>query len=72
MRMFTKSLEGEVGRWFKELEGDSIEDMVNFQEVFLNKWEKRKTHYKYLSKLYSLERKDDESVTRFNRIFHRF
>jgi hypothetical protein len=69
MRMFTQSSEGEARRWFRDLETNSINSWIYYHNIFLHKWVERKSHHQYLSKFYTIKRRNDETVTRFNRIF---
>jgi hypothetical protein len=69
MRMFTQSLEGEVIRWFRNLAVDSISSWTDFHDLFLHKWAERKSHHQYLTKFYTIRRRNDEIVTNFNRRF---
>jgi len=69
MRMFTQYLEGEVIKWFRDLAPNSISPWIYFIDIFLNKWDERKTHHQYLCDFYAIKRRKDKTDTKFNRRF---
>jgi len=69
MRMFTQYFEGEVRRWFRYLESNAISSWNGFLDLFLHKWDEMKNHHQYLFEFYSIKRRKDETITKFNRRF---
>ena len=49
MRLFAKSLTGEVKKWFKTLQAATITDIVVFHRDFLDRWEIKKNPIHILS-----------------------
>lgn len=72
MRTFCKSLYGDSRSWFKHLEAYSIGSWTDFRNTFLRYWGENKSYDQYIFEFYSLKRKKDEVVIKFNKRFHRF
>ena len=74
LRLFAKSLRGEVRKWFKGLTLHSINDLQAFHQLFLNKWEVKKNDLQIIYDYKNLERNPGESVqaywTRFNSVYN--
>jgi hypothetical protein len=51
------------------LEVDSINSWTDFYDLFLHSWAERKSHHQYLFEFYAIRRRNDETVTKFNRRF---
>ena len=49
MRVFAQSLSSEAKRWFKDLPTRSILPFESFQNIFLDKWEDKKSPLQVLS-----------------------
>ena len=74
LKLFAQSLGGEVRKWFKGLTPHSINDLQDFHQTFLNKWEVKKNPLQVLSDFKNLHRNTGESVqaycTRFNSVYN--
>jgi len=74
MRLFAQTLTGDVKKWFKAFPTNHIEDLVNFQALFINRWEKKKNPLQILSEYENIRRGLNEIVqgycTRFNNIYN--
>jgi len=62
MRLFAQSLIGDVKKWFKALPGDSIVDIVAFQQYFINRWEIKENPLQILTEYENIRRNQGESV----------
>jgi hypothetical protein len=71
MRLFSKSLTGEVALWFRLLEPGSIGSWTDFYYVFSKHWGENKCLDQYLDDFCTLKREKEESLTVFNRRFYR-
>jgi hypothetical protein len=71
MRLFSKSLTGEAALWFRFLEPGSIGSWTDFYYVFSKHWGENKCLDQYLNDFCTLKREREESLTVFNRRFHR-
>ena len=73
-RMFSRSLGGEVRKWFKGLNANFIHDLHAFHQIFINRWEVKNNPMKIFSKYETIKRSRGESVqdycTRFNNIYN--
>jgi len=72
MRIFFKSLFGDVALWFRNLESCSIGSWTDFHYTFFKYWGEYKSLDLYLSEFYALKKESDEIVTKFNRRFQGF
>ena len=74
MRLFTKTLAGDVRKWFISLPDNSIDSLEEFHQQFLNRWEKKKNPLQILSEYENIRRGPNETVqgycTRFNSIYN--
>jgi hypothetical protein len=71
MRLFSKSLTREAALWFRLLEPGSIGSWTDFYYVFSKHWGENKCLDQYLNDFCTLKREKEESLTVFNRRFHR-
>jgi hypothetical protein len=71
MRLFSKSLTGEAALWFRFLEPGSIGSWTDFYYVFSKHWGENKCLDQCLNDFCTLKREKEESLTVFNRRFHR-
>jgi len=65
MRLFAQSLEGEVQKWFRALQANSIPNILAFDVLFLMKWGDRKDDLYYITEFTNLRRKPGESILDF-------
>ena len=72
MRIFCKSLFGDVALWFNNLEVGSIGMWTNFHSAFFRYLGENKSFDQYLIEFNALKRKEDEYLITFNMIFHIF
>jgi hypothetical protein len=72
MRLFSKSLVGDVALWFKNLEVGSIGSWVELYGAFSRYWGENKSFDQYLTEFYALRREKDEVLTTFNMRFYSF
>jgi hypothetical protein len=74
MRLFSQSLNEQVGKWFQALPTSSLNDITTFHQSFLNRWEVKKSPLQILSEYESIKRFLGESLqdyyTRFNNIYN--
>jgi hypothetical protein len=70
MRLFSKSLTGEVALWFRDLEPGSIGSWTDFYYVFSKYWDENKSLDQYLADFYTLRRGEGEVLPIFNRRFY--
>jgi len=74
MRLFAKTLAGDVRKWFRTLPANSIDNLDMFYQQFLNRWEKKKNPLHILSEYENIRRVPNETVqgycTRFNNIYN--
>jgi hypothetical protein len=74
MRLFSQSLNEEVGKWFKSLPITSINEITAFHQSFLNRWEVNKNPLQILFEYEIIKRGLGEIVqdycTRFNNIYN--
>ena len=47
LRMFSQSLRGEVRKWLKYLYPNSINEIPTFHQIFLKRWEVKKTLFRF-------------------------
>jgi hypothetical protein len=71
MRLFSKSLTREAALWFRLLEPGSIGSWTDFYYVFSKHWGENKCLDQYLDEFCTLKREKEESLSVFNRRFHR-
>jgi hypothetical protein len=71
MRLFSKSLTREAALWFRLLEPGSIGSWTDFYYAFSKHWGENKCLDQYLDDFCALKREKKESLTVFNRRFHR-
>ena len=67
--MFAQSLTGEVKEWFRGLPTRSIHNFLEFETIFLGKWERKKNSLHLLTQYNNLRRGPNESVQDFSSIF---
>jgi hypothetical protein len=72
MRLFSKSLFGDVALWFKGLRVDSIGSWIELYDAFSKYWGENKSFDQYLADFHALRRKEDESLAIFNMRFYSF
>ena len=72
MRIFCKSLFGDVALSFRNLEACSIGSWTDFHNAFLRHWGENKSFDQYLIEFNALNREEDEALLTFNRRFHNF
>jgi len=72
MRSFCQSVHIDARLWFRNVEADSIISWIDLHDVFLRFWGENKSYDQYLTELYALKRRRDETVSQFNRKFHSF
>jgi hypothetical protein len=72
MRVFSKSLFGDVSMWFKVLVYDSIGSWIELCNIFLKYWGENKSLDQYLIDFNVLMRGEEEDMVVFNRRFYRF
>ena len=74
MKVFVKSLTGDVRTWFRALLANNINDPQALYHTFLNRWEKKKDPLHILSEYEGLKRGTQETVqdyyTRFNNVYN--
>jgi hypothetical protein len=71
MRLFSKSLFGDVDLWFKGLGADSI-GWIELYNSFLRHWGENKYFDQHLTDFCAQKGKEDEALVTFNRRFHSF
>jgi hypothetical protein len=71
MRLFVKSLDGEVGKWFRNIRDNSISTITDLDATFLRKWGDKKDDLYDMTKFSNLRRKKGETVSKFSQIFNR-
>jgi hypothetical protein len=69
MRMFSRSLSGDVAVWFRCLEASSIGSWTELYHAFLKGWGENKSLDQYWSEFNALRRGEDEALVIFNRRF---
>jgi hypothetical protein len=72
MRLFSKSLFGDVALWFKGLGVDSISSWIELYNAFLKYWGENKSFDQYLADFCVLRRKEEEALAIFNMRFYSF
>jgi hypothetical protein len=72
MRLFSKSLFGDVDLWFKGLGADSIGSWIELYNAFLRHWGENKSFDQHLTDFCAHNRKEDEALATFNKRFHSF
>jgi hypothetical protein len=72
MRLFSKSLVGDVALWFKNLEVGSIGSWDELYGAFSRYWGGNKSFDQYLTEFYALRREKDEVLATFNKRFYSF
>lgn len=74
MILFAQTLTGDVKKWFKAFPANYIADLTNFQRLFIDRWERKKTPLQILSEYDNIRRAPNEPVqdycTRFNNIYN--
>ena len=74
MRLFAKTLTGEVKKQFKGVTAGSIADLAIFHRLFLNKWEKKKNRLQILFEFDAMKRAPNESIqdyyTRYKSVYN--
>jgi hypothetical protein len=70
MRLFSKSLLGDVVVWFKGLGADSIGSWIELCDTFLKCWGENKSFDQYLHEFTTLRRGKNEVLSVFNRRFY--
>ena len=74
MRMFAQSLGEDPKKWFTSLTPNSIHNLPELYQNFINKWEIQKNPIQILSEYNNLKHENGESVkgycTRFNRVYN--
>ena len=74
MRLFAQSLKGEAKKWFRTLAEGSVANARVFEQMILDRWEKKKNFVQFLTQYNYLKRGNDESVksfsSRFNMIYN--
>ena len=70
MRLFSKSLTGEVALWFRDLEPGSIGSWTDFYYAFSKYWGENKSLDQYLTNFFTLKRGEEEALAVFNRRFY--
>ena len=71
MRLFAQSLSREEKRWFKDLPARSIPTFEDFQTLFLDRWEEKKSPLQILFQYNNLKKGNFESVHEFSNRFMR-
>ena len=71
IRLFVQSLDGEARKWFRGLPANSIIGIKVLDDVFLKNWGDKKDYLYYITKFWSLKRKNDESVSYFSKRFNK-
>ena len=66
MRLFTQILSGEAKRWFKDLHVRSIATFQDFQTLFLDRWEDKKSPLQVLAQYNNLNKGNFESIHEFS------
>ena len=69
LRIFAKSLQGDVKKWFTHLQFESIDSWTELREVFLSFWGERKSCSLLLSEFYAMRKMQNETISTFNRRF---
>jgi hypothetical protein len=72
MKLFAKSLVGDVALWFKNLEVGSIGSWDELFGAFSRHWGENKSLDQYFVEFYDLKRGEDEALVIFNMIFYSF
>jgi hypothetical protein len=72
LRLFSKSLVGDVALWFRNLKACSICSWTDFHRVFLRYWGENKYVDQYLIELNNMRRGKEEALATFNMRFHSF
>jgi hypothetical protein len=72
MRLFSKSLFGDVALWFKGLGVDSIGSWIELCNAFLKYWGENKSFDQYLVDFNVLRRGEEEALVVFNMRFYNF
>ena len=67
--MFVQSLDGEVGKWFRELPANSITIIEELHDLFMRQWGDTKDHTYYITEFGALGRKKDETIVGFLKRF---
>jgi len=74
MRLFARTLVGDVRKWFRASPVNSIDSLEVFRQQFLNKWEKKKNPLQILSQYENIRRGPNETIqdyySRFNSIYN--
>jgi hypothetical protein len=74
MRLFAKSLTGDVKKWYKGLRAASVLDLTTFQRSFIDRWEVKKNPLQILSEYKNIRRNQGETVqdycTHFNKLYN--
>ena len=74
MRLFSQTLTRDVKKWFKAFPANHIDDLANFQRLFIDRWERKKNPLQILSEYYNIRRAPNDLIqdycTRFNDIYN--
>jgi hypothetical protein len=70
MRLFSKSLFGDVVVWFRSLGVDSIGSWIELSNDFLKYWGENKSFDQYLADFHDLRRGEEEAMVVFNMRFY--
>jgi len=74
MRHFSQTLTGDVKKWFKAFPTNHIENLENFQRLFIDRWENKRNPLQILLEYQNIKRGPNEIVqdycTRFNTIYN--
>ena len=70
MRIFSKSLAGDVVFWFRNLKVGSIGSWVELYDYFSRYWGENRSFDQYLTDFFTLKRGKEEALVVFNRRFY--
>lgn len=74
MRFFAQTLTGDVKKWFKTFPANRIDELANFQSLFIDIWERMKNPLQILYEYDNIRRAPNDSIqdycTRFNDIYN--
>lgn len=72
MRFFAQTLVGDVRKWFRALNTNSIDSLDMFYQQFFNIWEKKKNPLRILLEYENIRSGANETIqdTRFNNIYN--
>ena len=69
--LFVQSMDGEVGKWFRDLPVCSIAGIEALDESFLKQWGDQKDYLYYIIGFGSLKRKEGETLIYFTKQFNK-